>query len=70
MRSSSHPTIAGQRGGTVARGQRSRNGCAGRDGGSCLKSVVAGHIWIVQAGVARQRFRLRPASPVRGQTRE
>jgi len=54
----------------VARGQRSRNGCAGRDGGSCLKSVVAGHIWIVQAGVARQRFRLRPASPVRGQTRE
>jgi glycerol-3-phosphate acyltransferase PlsY len=33
-------------------------------------SVMAGHIWIVQAGVARQRFRLRPASPVRGQTRD
>ena len=36
MRSSPHQTIAGQHGGAVARGQRSRNGCAGRDGGSCL----------------------------------
>jgi len=35
-----------------------------------VSSEVAGHVWIVPTGVARQRFRLRPPSPVRGQTRE
>lgn len=31
-------------------------------------SVVAGHIWIVQVGVARQRLRFRSASPARDRT--
>ena len=33
-------------------------------------SVMAGHIWAVQVGVARQRLRFKPVSPARSRTRD